>query len=251
LKHKPHFFTCDEISTTWITQLTNTINDEFPRDSHSPLRNILIWALTPCRTNSGPFSVQDNTPQFAFLVQEQTDIGWNQVLKGQWSTEWVRLLDVKFPSKGEQLATSLLHGIWTTTLKIWNERCKQQHRHHENNTTHQRQALMQQVLVIYNQKPNLDIVDQLPLMQPIDTIQAMPIQLLQRWIKCTETFTKQGLHRACTRTKRNNQAITNFFHPTRHRHTSQSRNEPILGYPPPQNHEYPLGPNARENLWPP
>jgi hypothetical protein len=171
IETQTHFLTCDDTSTTWTTQLTKTINDAFPEDSQSPLRNILIWALTLCRTNNEPFPFHDNVTQFTLLIREQSDIGWNQVLKGRWSKEWVQHLEIELPSKGEQQAINLLHGIWTTTLKLWNERCEQQHKHHETETQHQRQALTQQVLAIYDQKPNLDIVDQQPLTQSIEPIQ--------------------------------------------------------------------------------
>jgi hypothetical protein len=127
---------------------------------------------------------------FTKLIQEQTEIGWDQMMRGRWSTEWVWHLVSALPSQGEKRAITILTGIWKTVLKIWTARCDQQHLHAEIDPGQQRQELTQQIRAIYNQKPNFDLVDQEPITQPMNTIVSMPIPSIKRWITCIETFVK-------------------------------------------------------------
>jgi hypothetical protein len=130
----------------WNLSLTNTISTELKGESTTHLQTILIWALTNCHDTSKPIPITDGMNRFSQLIQEQTTIGWDQIVKGRWSTEWVRHLEIAFPSKGEQYATNILVSIWKAILKIWNTRCNKQHSHQDLNTVHQKQDLIQQVL---------------------------------------------------------------------------------------------------------
>jgi hypothetical protein len=76
------------------------LNDQ-GHTEHQQLNNILIWALTTGRiqNQSNCSSTQRNLQA---LSRDQADIGWNQIIKGRWSTKWVQRYDAIYPEKGEK-----------------------------------------------------------------------------------------------------------------------------------------------------
>jgi hypothetical protein len=127
IESQNHFLICDTTKSDWNSQLANTVCSELTETSQIPLRTILIWALTECRNTNKTLPTTANKPQRTQLIREQSEIGWNQILKGRWSTEWVRQLDKTSPSNGEKLTITLITRIWTTFTKLWHTRCDKQH----------------------------------------------------------------------------------------------------------------------------
>jgi paraquat-inducible protein B len=196
------------------------------------------------------YPVTDNDIPVLKLIQDQEAIGWNQVIKGRWSVEWVKQFESTNPSRGEAIATNLLTQIRQAKLTHWTARCDLQHQKDASPPESCLTDLTQQVQAIYQQKHNLYLIDQQPLNTTIDNIMKMPIHTIRKWIKSTESFVKLGLQRAKKRAKNSNQTITNLFRPTRPRTENNSRNTTIA-HTPPTNPEIPLHPNAQENQRPP
>jgi hypothetical protein len=196
------------------------------------------------------FPITDNDTPILKLIQDQEAIGWNQVIKGRWSVEWVKQFKTPNPLRGEDIATKLLTLIWKVTLAHWTARCDQQHRKDASPPESWLTDLTQQDQVIYQQKHNLELNDQQPLNTTIDNIMKMPIHTIRKWIKSTESFAKLGLQRAKKRAKNSNQTITNFFRPTQPRTETNNRNTTIA-HTPNTNPDIPLHPNTQENQRPP
>jgi hypothetical protein len=250
LENQEHFLSCELTKNEWESRMSTAINTAMTDSTHTHLRSILLWALLNCRDKNIPFTFTEHTRTYRKLIQEQTKIGWNQLLKGRWSTEWVKHLETTNPTKGERTAIAILTQIWNVTLTLWTDRCDKHDTQDNNKTSTAHLDFTQQIAAIYDQKSKLDLVDKQPLNQPFETITAMPHHLLKRWIKCTESFVKEGLQGTKRRIKLNNHTITNFFlprlphHPPNPHdtHTAQSRA---------LNPDTPTQPNAKENQRPP
>jgi hypothetical protein len=168
------------------------------------------------------------------------------MIKGRWSIEWVRQFDLLHPHKGEQICTNLLRKIWQSVLKLWRQRCEQQHAECETTATQLQHHLSQKTRVLYELKPKLDRIDQLPLETPIENILALPTRTLKDWVTRTESFVKQGLQRARQRLKTSNHHITRFFPPLRNPRSQTPDNQPA-NTPTTE----PIKLHARENFRPP
>jgi hypothetical protein len=172
---------------------------------------LLHWALTNCRHHTpGPPPTPLPT-SFDKLPNKQSAIGWYQLIKGRWTTEWVRLLETTSPGKGESLATNILTSICRAVLKLWQERCKEQHRDCVVSNTKIREYLRPRIIAIYEQKHKLAQIDQQALTMSPDAVTGISVRSLKDWIARTETFVKQVLKRANQRLKKSNHAITQFF----------------------------------------
>jgi hypothetical protein len=74
---------------------------------HRTLANIIKWALTHCRDQNVPFprsftriqqSEIDST--YKDLIQAQSKIGWNQLIRGRWATQWIQHMELDTPDAG-------------------------------------------------------------------------------------------------------------------------------------------------------
>jgi hypothetical protein len=116
---------------------------------------------------------------FDKLILAQSGIGWNQLLKGRCSTEWITLFDIIQPGQGEKIATNLLTDIWRAFLTIWKERCDLLHGTAEQTSRHLKETLTPKVLALYAQKYKLDNIDQRILDQAISTVRTMQTRTLR------------------------------------------------------------------------
>jgi hypothetical protein len=93
---------------------------------NSKITNIMEMALTECPANNNWQPLIENVSrEWRPGVQEQTDIGWLQIIYGRISTRLIRGMDIHYKTlpinskkyNGEQWATQLLINIWTTILR--------------------------------------------------------------------------------------------------------------------------------------
>jgi hypothetical protein len=244
-----HFLSCPMSQATWATKIATI---ELPKTSNSLqilLENLIKWAILNCRTSNQDTPPQHHRKSIQNFIEEQSKIGWNQLLKGRWSKTWVQCLDTIYPEKGEQIAIRIQIQIWKALLHAWNERCDLQHQHNNENTQATHQHLHIQVLAIYEQKQNMDAIDQQALdTPPADTLQ-MPPKLIREWIRRTGSFVKQGLKRAKERMKIKNHSITSFFLPMSSSDTNiQTQSKSVTA---PRHLPMATTKNNKENLRPP
>jgi hypothetical protein len=100
---------------------------------NSEITNITEMALTECPVNnSWQPSIENVSREWRPGVQEQTDIGWLQIIYGRISTRLIRGMDSHYKTlpinskkyNGERWATKLIINIWTTILQLWQQRNK-------------------------------------------------------------------------------------------------------------------------------
>jgi hypothetical protein len=181
----------------------------------------------------------------------QHAIGWNQILKGRWSTEWVRIYDIIYPQQGEKYATNQLHSIWTATIAIWKQRCNALHNIEKNDPACFKQLLSPKVQALYAMKQEIDQIDRQALEQPMSTTMNLPIKHLKGWIKQTDSFIRQALLRRKKRIQLSTHAITQFFRPTRSHSPPSAEAPQTITTQTVATHHNRTAPHSKENLKPP
>jgi hypothetical protein len=211
-----HFMTCNETSDKWNT-LINTIL--LPLETHfSTLTHIIRWALTHCRETNHPFPTNSPEipqsclrPQYTALIKAQSEIGWNQLIRGRWATQWVQHIELVQPTLGEKHLTSLTTSIWQATLSVWKDRCELLHKNDVSSNKRIKDHLRPQVMALYAMKPRLDNIDRRVLDDPIGETLKLPNPSLRDWLKRTSNVVKIGIQRANQRLKLGNTSIMQYF----------------------------------------
>jgi hypothetical protein len=155
-----HFLQC----ATNIAQLQKLMChnslDQRNDDENIHLWNILQWSIINTSNKNAIFPQHTVPPQYHRFIQEQELIGWDQIVLGRWTMEWVHQLNRPHPNKGADLAAQKLSQIWHTIIHLWHFRCDSQHNNKEALTERLNKTLHPKVLAIYAQKHRLDHVDQ-------------------------------------------------------------------------------------------
>jgi hypothetical protein len=246
-----HFLTCHEITSNWSAAETENLPNSIKQSNLKELIQILSWATSVCRSNNSILPQALHQPLYFKLIEEQSNIGRNQILKGRLSTEWVHHFELAYPTQVETIVAQLITSLWKAVIEIWHKRCELLHKHNKDSTNHAIQQLQPQLETIYEMKPRLDVTDQQILEQTLHSTLAMTPKAIRDWIKRVGTFAKQGLIRTRRYEKLPNHAITSFFLP---RSRDNSRLSILEGMHPETNANPPNtspDPNANENKRPP
>jgi hypothetical protein len=183
-----HFLSCPETTTMWQDTIQANLPTFLRQPEHKQLLSILLWASTTNSSNNNIVPQSLLTTRHETLLVEQAAIGWNQVIKGRLSTEWVRHLDNINQHKGENHATDIITSLWHSVLTKWHGRCDLQHQQNPNQSSLITQQLQPHIIAIYLKKPELDTIDQKILDQPLETTLRLPIKVLRDWIKHSSSF---------------------------------------------------------------
>jgi hypothetical protein len=181
------------------------------------LKRILVHAISYWHTTDNP-QIPDFLPlEHHNLFQAQSQIGWSQVLKGRWSTQWVKLHGEhaqrnKSKMKGENWGSTTICHIWEIIYDIWKHRSNTQHEQvSKGQATFRR--LEPKVPALYSMQENLDHVDKWVLDRPLREILALQPPSLDRWVHRTDKFVKAGIKQSKQQLKLNTHSITTFFTP--------------------------------------
>jgi hypothetical protein len=179
-----HFFNCKQNQDTWKNALqTNGISKcdltSTTNTSKEYLHHILHCALTRKDNDDDDIEIVTTPTRFQKLIREQKLIGWNQILNGRWTTEWVHQFESLTPHQGEKLAIAAITSIWHAILSLWYKRCKTQHGEMPLNQIRQRTQLIPVVEALYHAKQKLDTIDQQVLKQPITSTLSLPVARLK------------------------------------------------------------------------
>jgi hypothetical protein len=191
-------------------------------ERHRQLNSLLRWTLTKCRNHSKT-PAHNKHRELNNLIREQEKIGWNQVIKGRWSTTWVQVYDSIYPNQGERYAIQQLSAIWKEVIKTWKFRCNTVHDNTQRNQDELLQSFTPTVEALYATTSRLDHIDRKIFEQPISNIMRLPIRQLKTWIHQTNAFVRQAITRSKRREKINTRAITNFFRPRQRAETTTTQ----------------------------
>jgi hypothetical protein len=183
-----HFFSYQTSAQQWTETLCNALPPKTSNIYQSSIIELLQWTLTECSSSTQDLTITHLPTSFDTLITEQAKIGWHQVIKGRWTTEWVRILDKSSPGKGELLATTILTSIWRAVFQMWKERCDKIYGDSQATNNKTRTNLQPRVNALFALKNKLDHVDQQALAISPDSVQKMTTRSLQDWIVRTKSF---------------------------------------------------------------
>jgi hypothetical protein len=250
IETQDHFLSCAHNTTNWDQILSKAIMPDNDHTLHRQLNKLLLWALTNCRvTNAANIPATD--ARLASLIEKQHAIGWNQLLKGRWTTEWVHIYDTIHPQHGEILATRQLSSLWEALLTVWKQRCDTLHDTEKKDPSSFKIQLTPKVRALYALKQDIDHIDQQALEQPIATTLRLPIKQLKGWIKQTDAFIQQAMRRRKRRLHICTHAITRFFAPIHTQATHCHHTPPITAVAPRETQRKIPSRHSKENLRPP
>jgi hypothetical protein len=192
-----YFFQCSSSTAKWDNFFSTIIMDI---TTDSILQAILMWALPKYRSHHHPFPHDSDSfpphlihPKYTTHIQEQTAIGWHQIIHGRWATQWAHYLNSTHQGKRESQAISLVTELWHATLIIWRDRCDIQHKNDNSADNNPTSTLQPIVEALYEQKDKLDVHDQCVLAQPRHVTLRLPQPLLKDWTRRTRDFVRLGL----------------------------------------------------------
>jgi hypothetical protein len=128
LETQSHFLTCNVSLVQWNNTIEKIIQPL--QGQYQTIASIIQWALIHCRDKEIPFpDEQFNTASmttqqtYSKLVQAQSAIGWQQILKGRWATNWVDAINQIAPGQGEREMIKITTTICLTLFLMWKQRC--------------------------------------------------------------------------------------------------------------------------------
>jgi hypothetical protein len=122
-----HYLSCNHPTTkhTWSTniqQLQDRIQ-KYNKHLNKIIIKLIILAITEWRTTPHPPRPSFVTPQYYDLFQQQSTIGWNQIIHGRFATTW-NTLQTSFSTKVPiNWLTYIIRTIWHNMYEIWKHRC--------------------------------------------------------------------------------------------------------------------------------
>lgn len=64
-------------------------------------------------------SPERDDPLYQQLIQEQEEIGWDQLYHGRWSLQWAEMQEKKKVNSGENWICNVIWTIWIENHKLW------------------------------------------------------------------------------------------------------------------------------------
>jgi hypothetical protein len=218
IETQQHFLTCTDARSrqAWIKAL-DAIRQKAHKLALDPTLSRLITHAIDKWRHQNTFPIPAFLPQsYHKLFQQQSNIGWNQIIKGRLTPLWAHHQDLFAPNhQGVNKFSILITTIYSEVYTIWKERCDVQHGKTQtdidNKTKYQIEPRIQ---ALYATKPRLTQLDQLLFDTPIENIMALPVNQLEHWLKRTTTIVKASLKRARNQDRLQMKPLQYYF-PTR------------------------------------
>jgi hypothetical protein len=212
-----HFLTCQHprARAQWMPIVESAKAFLDKKEANSKFTNLVTAAISEWVITPDPAKPKDLPPAYDKLFEKQRKIGWDQVLKGRWSEEWIVLYDKtnkNSSATGRATMNQLTSRLWTGVHGIWKQRCQEQHgTDSEQFRVNALSRLTPRVEALYQSQELLDSIDRRVLDKPIETILALPIHNIAQWLYKFTPFIKRGILRAERRIKENVSSITKYM----------------------------------------
>jgi hypothetical protein len=196
-----HFTVCtDTRSKLGWKQASSSVRNKANKLTIDPmLTRLMVYALENWRNQTNPPPFPNFLPlSYRQLFKQQSQIGWDQLIKGRLTSLWVHQQDL-FSSHNQGLnkLSILVSTIFTEVYRIWKDRCNIQHGKTQTDIDNKiKNQIEPRVQALYATRTRLNNIDQLPFDTPIEAIMAFPLNQLEHWLKRTTKIVKAGLIRA-------------------------------------------------------
>jgi len=209
-----HFYSCPHPDCkAHLTELKQQLQSLYHQHDTDPLLYQLLWQGITLQTE--PHDLPDPTTnypdKYLLLFYHQNMIGWQQLLSGCITIQWIQWLTEWSPNtNGTIFYSKVIQHIWQFTLATWTT--YNRHLHNPNNTykTTQLQVSVCQIFQDASQHPTTAaLIEQ----QDIETILAWPLKQLHNWAQWGYQHMHNHMKALATRAKLNTYDIRNFFQP--------------------------------------
>jgi hypothetical protein len=231
-----HYLSCPHLASKQIwhynSQLIQDTIQRYSKHINQTLVKLIILALTEWRTTRNPTRPTFVTPQFYDLFDQQSTIGWDQIINGRFSAMWNTTqlsLSTKVPATW---ISYISRTIWYHIYEIWKYRCTT----NVGNTPQDKRQreviqLTPKLRSLYKQIEKVSPSDiEVIFNYTLDELLLLPTHTIEQWIYKAEIRIKSSTRRHQQQQKSTNQPIKKFFQqvitatiPTRstqHRHIS-------------------------------
>jgi hypothetical protein len=236
-----HFLHCPKDAILWTETISTLISS---RSTQVPvLGKLLQTAITSQNITRDLHEPPDDAPITTYtLFQLQANIGWDQIIYGRWSKQWIQTYDITTKSdRGLQWASALLLDIWKALIHKWKRRCTTAHLDSPTNVETATTAINSQIDTMYETIDKLDSVDKKLLSRPIEDVKKLPLKQKKAWVRRTQPHLQTGLHRARIRQTLCTRPITHYFTPQNHLRDQQRplhQNPRLLSSPKARRHDF-------------
>jgi hypothetical protein len=183
-ENQHHYYNClhDDLRLKWSEAASNIRKKilKLHQDTHHQLLKLLHSAVTEWRTIEKPQRPDYLIPSFYNLFQQQSHIGWNQIILGRISQAWLSATNSTNPSSW---LTSVISIIWQQTHEVWVARCARNHGT-EPNSKRSRVILKlkPQVESLFNAQSSLPTSEAYIFANSIEEVLNMPTFSLSNWV---------------------------------------------------------------------
>jgi hypothetical protein len=149
---------------------------------HHYLIKLIILAFTDWKTTEHPVSPTFLQHKFHTLFHQQSSIGWNHIIYGHFSKEWLQAVNPN-TRISKKWITHVRREIWSHIYEVWKSRCDQNHG--PDTSSKHIKAMLQlqpQVVEIYNSQSTAEPSEQYIFQNPIQKTLQMPIAAIETWL---------------------------------------------------------------------
>jgi hypothetical protein len=199
----PYCTTCDETHTHYLSCLqTNSVNarhlavqqirkklQKYNIKIHNQLIKLITTALTDWLFTPHPIRPTFLSEEFHPIFYYQSLIGWDQILYGQFATEWTTITQDTY--KTNQWLPYTIQLIWTEFYTVWKHRCDQIHGKSNNKVALKLLTLQPQVEQLYKSQNKTDSEDSYLFATSLTDMLQKPTATIQKWIFTTTVRLRQ------------------------------------------------------------
>jgi hypothetical protein len=206
-----HFLSCTHQSAVLPRQVKIRAIQQHLRSTqtHPDMCQVITSALD---TNNGDMPISTTMQA---IQAKQSIIGWDHVLKGNLTLEWVKTYDrIHRTTSGEQWCISLLRKIWSEFYIVWKARCD--HKHGTEAARHRQNLLRDltpRVIQLFKAKDQLLHIDQTFFRSNQEAILQLPNGKLENWVYKAERHVRSSRIRATREQRKHRNATMTSFYP--------------------------------------
>jgi hypothetical protein len=150
--------------------------------------------------------------KFVEIANEQSLIGWDQMIIGRVSCKWSEEYNKETNTKnGKQWISKVISNLWENAKERWDERNASVSEDNITTIEDNRRLADAKIIDLYSQSHKLDSIDNRMLKVPVQTRLNMKLKHKIEWLTRTKQMIKIGMKRFKMRTKIKNHSIMKYF----------------------------------------
>jgi hypothetical protein len=199
-----HFLWCPMQRTEWIEEYRKAICKHVDTTIHEELINAVTAVLNK--------QIPKLTDKYKKIENEQSEIGWNQLVYGRFSKAWSEEYNNETETAdGEKWVSMNIIKIWKHISKRWDSRCELVHSESEEAQLELTVVLDKQLEKRYDDMNNLPHTERQVYHKSIEEMKEATNRTKRDWLQRTKRIITQGKRRLRANSTRPTQTIISYF----------------------------------------